>query len=878
MVVGDIVQGDVFFIEYEGPKIPVLLVTCESSKFVYMHLFVTAAARARGPRVMVNAAELEQALVGVVDLWRKAGHSCRVIRFDRESAVTSTPVRSWLQLKGVALELTAAGQKLGLAEVMGRVVKDRCRATVAGIKERFGYTFPTKWYPRLVGDTVCVLNRTARRGSSLSPSQLFFGTAAGIDVRRDLRASMGEVLLFKSASRGVASDISVMRSDWGIVISRSFDGKGVLEAYFFESKSYGFRLKFERQVVPAYGMQILRGLTLQPGPIVHEPSSEVPEPPRPEPSVPDAEPSVEEPTDSADDAAPMDPGLLDTVLNVLSSQISYRKALLASPDRAIPAMEEEVRMLFGVKRLGRPVRLQDIPLEERKFILRNLDGYKEKFGVSDGDWLKSKARVFADGSKQLPEFTAESSSPVARIESVFALAGIAAFKGWAVIRYDVVCGYPNTPRPPEVRYRYLRLNPQVSAIVCKLFPDYSPYMDTKGSLIIDLDFLLYGMKEAGFYFYLLMLEMFQGAGFVINAVDPCVLHLYHGDGWEAHNALTVDDCLISVSSPAGRSAMMSMFTERFGAKGFTFVEGDRIDILGMLLEFDRVNRRVLVSQRKFVVDLLAKAGVTKFAKTPSGADLFEVPADSPPCSNPDLYRSLNQSFAYAASRSYPECLPASAVRASRFTVATEEDFKRLLRAISYLGHDLEHCLVIQPGSLSLVCSADASYGVHPDGKSHSGLCVGFKGCGDVADSFFVFSSGKQSIVTTSSCEAELVCANKGASYLVWAAQLFEGFRLTGPASEIHRNADATPYAHETLEMPELHQDNNSTIHLISKGRGNFQNTKHIRVRYYFIRDLVLGGELLVIWKSTKEMVADLLSKGAAYGVFVYLLPKLIGKR
>jgi hypothetical protein len=180
-----------------------------------------------------------------------------------------------------------------------------------------------------------------------------------------------------------------------------------------------------------------------------------------------------------------------------------------------------------------------------------------------------------------------------------------------------------------------------------------------------------------------------------------------------------------------------------------------------------------------------------------------------------LYRCLDQSYAYCALRTYSECLPASAVRAPRFSAATEEDFNRLLRSISYLGHDPDHCLVIQPVSLSLVCSGYAY------GKSHSGLCVGFKGYCNVNDSYFVFSSRKQSIVTTSSCEADLVCANKG------AAQLFEGFRLVGPASEVHRNADVTPYAHEILELPELHQDNNSTIHLISKGRGNFQNTKHI---------------------------------------------------
>jgi hypothetical protein len=37
-------------------------------------------------------------------------------------------------------------------------------------------------------------------------------------------------------------------------------------------------------------------------------------------------------------------------------------------------------------------------------------------------------------------------------------------------------------------------------------------------------------------------------------------------------------------------------------------------------------------------------------------------------------------------------------------------------------------------------------------------------------------------------------------------------------------------------------------------------------------------EVLLVWNSMKEVVCDLMSKGAAYGVLMYLLPVLIGKR
>lgn len=874
-VVGQMAQGDVFFIEYMTFKVPVLLIVCEASMFIYMHTFLDAAARAHGSRVMVRAEELHDALEGVIRVWENSSHKLRALRFDRESSITSTRVRDWLEIKGVELSLTGAGHKLGLAEVCGRIVKERCRATVAGIKEKFGYAYPTKWFVRLVGDTVCIMNRSVRVNCVSSPSQRFFGSNAVFDTRRDLRASIGEVILLKTPKRGVASDISVMRANWVVVVSRSFNGIGVLEGYAPETKSYVHGFKFERHAVPSHVMMLLRNLSDIPGSPVHEPGD----------FVPDGEPSL--------DVRPDDPvGVTESIseavsdgdydassetVAVHSTQVSYRKALLASPHRATTAMEEEIRMLFGKKKLGHPVKWADIAESNRQFILHGLDAIKDKFSPN-GTWIKTKGRIFADGSRQLPEHTGESSSPVARIESIFVLAGIAAFKGWYVIRFDVVCGYPNASRPPEVKYKYLRLNPRVAAIVVRIFPEYASFLDTRGSLIIELDRLLYGMKEAGYYFYLLMVDMFTASGFLANPMDPCLLHLYHENGWQAHNALTVDDCLMCVSSLAARDFVMEMFTKKFGDDGFTFVEGDSIDLLGMQFEFNREKRSVAISQRKYVSDLLVKAGVTAYAKMPCGANLFDVPIGSPPCVDSDLYRSLNQSYAYAAMRTYPECLPAASVYASRFVRATVEDFDRLLKSISYLGRDLDHALVIRPGSLSLVCSADASYGVHADGKSHTGVCVGFKGSGDIPDSFCMFGSTKQSIVTTSSCEAELVAANKGATLQLWGSQLLEGFRLGSPAAVLYRNADLTPFAYETVDRPVLFQDNSSTIHLVAKGRGNFSNTRHIRVRYYFIRDLVLGGELVIVWMSTTDMVADILTKGVTLGVFKYLLPKLIGQR
>ena len=151
--VGEVAQGDIFFIDKDGVKLPVLIVVCEASLFMYLHLFEDAAARTSS-RVMVKASEIQVALDAIIDLWSNAGHPLKVLRFDRDSAISASSVGEWLTSKGVQLVLNAAGHKLGLGEVVGRIVKHRCRSTLAGIKERFGYSYHPKWIPRLVCDVV----------------------------------------------------------------------------------------------------------------------------------------------------------------------------------------------------------------------------------------------------------------------------------------------------------------------------------------------------------------------------------------------------------------------------------------------------------------------------------------------------------------------------------------------------------------------------------------------------------------------------------------------------------------------------------------------------------------------------------------------------
>ncbi len=96
--------------------------------------------------------------------------------------------------------------------------------------------------------------------------------------------------------------------------------------------------------------------------------------------------------------------------------------------------------------------------------------------------------------------------------------------------------------------------------------------------------------------------------------------------------------------------------------------------------------------------------------------------------------------------------------------------------------------------------------------------------------------------TKSSTEAELVGASDYLPYPIWAKKFLA----------------AQGYA---LRENIFYQDNQSTIRFEKNGRRSCgPNSRHIDIRYHYVRELVQSGEIVVVWVATSLMVADILTK------------------
>ena len=112
--------------------------------------------------------------------------------------------------------------------------------------------------------------------------------------------------------------------------------------------------------------------------------------------------------------------------------------------------------------------------------------------------------------------------------------------------------------------------------------------------------------------------------------------------------------------------------------------------------------------------------------------------------------------------------------------------------------------------------------------------------------------------TKSSTEAELVAVDDVSSMMLWTNYFLKAQGL---------DVDC-----------KLEQDNKSSILLLKNGKASSsKRTRHINIRYYFLKDRIINGEIKVVYCATDDMVADFFTKplqGAKFKKFRKIIMNL----
>ena len=77
-------------------------------------------------------------------------------------------------------------------------------------------------------------------------------------------------------------------------------------------------------------------------------------------------------------------------------------------------------------------------------------------------------------------------------------------------------------------------------------------------------------------------------------------------------------------------------------------------------------------------------------------------------------------------------------------------------------------------------------------------------------------------------------------------------------------------------IPNLFQDNLSTIALANAGRSTSDRTRHINIRYYFVSQYLKDGTMNLQHCPATEMIADLFTKPLQGSDFIRLRDLILG--
>jgi hypothetical protein len=514
--------------------------------------------------------------------------------------------------------------------------------------------------------------------------------------------------------------------------------------------------------------------------------------------------------------------------NYFAFNISVKKALQQMPDLAKESMTKELAQLHQ-KGVWIP---QDHTFRATNRPIRSFMFLKEKRS-SSGAFEKVKARLVADGSHQdRSQLSFEDvSSATVHSPFVFMVAAIAAKESRKVRIIDIAGAYLNADISQH--QVYMELDSTMVSLLIDIDPLYKTYVRPNGSIVVLLVKALYGCIESAKLWFDLISSFLKDNGFKSNPIDPCVLNkTVHGS--QCTVLLYVDDLFISCVDSKAIDDLESLLKTRF--QEITVKSGTIVSYLGMTFDFSTFGQAT-VTMEGFISDLLEFATVTGSAVTPASSMLFEV-RESPLLdpTRTDLFHSLVARVLYLAKRCRPDLLLPTSFLSTRVQSPDTDDWSKLQRMLKYLSctQDLGITLVASD-PLCIYAHIDASYGVHATGKSHTGMFVTL-GSGPI-----LVNSSKQHIVTKSSTEAELVALSDMCSSVIWTRDFL-----------LSQGYDIPPAI--------VYQDNQSAMALISKGHSTSQRTRHVHVRYFWVKDRISSGELTLLYLPSSEMTADILTK------------------
>lgn len=436
-----------------------------------------------------------------------------------------------------------------------------------------------------------------------------------------------------------------------------------------------------------------------------------------------------------------------------------------------------------------------------------------------GNPSKYKARLVARGFSQeyLKDYD-ETFAPVARISSLRFIIAFSNQYNLLLHHMDVKTAFLNGELKEEIFMKIpegVKSNPNK---VCKL------------------NKALYGLKQSARCWFQVFEKALKEKGFKNSSVDRCIYIL---DGKNISEniyvVLYVDDIVIATA----KNETMQSF-KNYLANKFHMVDLKEIKLfLGIKIE--RTDNMITMSQSAYIKTILNKFNMhdCKPVSTPLPSKLNYTALNSEekydsPC------RNLIGCLMYVMLCSRPDLSTAVNILSRYQNKNNKELWQCLKRILRYLKGTINFKLTYSRGDFTNILSGyvDSNWGGDDDTDRKSTTGYLFK----LFDRCVIcWNTKRQASVAVSSTEAEYMALFEAVKEALWLKSLATSINII------------------ISEPIIIYEDNNGCIS-IANNPTNHKRSKHINIKYHFSREQIEKGEVKLMYLSTDNQIADVLTK------------------
>ena len=373
-------------------------------------------------------------------------------------------------------------------------------------------------------------------------------------------------------------------------------------------------------------------------------------------------------------------------------------------------------------------------------------------------------------------------------------------------------------------------------------------MDAGDDECLLLNQSIYGLVQAARQFWKKWASILDKIGFKRSAADPCLFIRGSGDQLLVI-CLYVDDGIA-----LGKKSVIKNFFEELKAESITTTTEETMgDYLSCEIRMNSDMTKAWLGQPHMVKKIEKTFGkmvesMPKY-KTPGtpGQGLVRPKEGDVKVSLDEqtTYRSGTGMLLYCTKHSRPDISNAVRELTKVLDGATPEAFKEMLRIIKYVLDTSTLGLKIEPkcpdGDLlwNLVVYSDSDWAGDKDNRRSVSGFVMF-----LCSVPIVWRSKQQKSVALSSSEAEFVAASEAVKEIIFVLQVLESMGIT-------------------VKTPVVVRVDNMGAIFMSENSSSGTRTRHIDTRWHFVRELVEGKVVEIIFVKSADNFADGFTKNVS---------------